>query len=108
MRTLLSCIGVSIASVVATVALFFVYATVHDAGRREGKTRVPFSDLVTEVELGRVDEIRVDGRVYTYRIHGGEGRNATKETLGPKADMTALRTLRPTDPSLPAPSIDAR
>jgi len=108
MRTFLSCVGVSIASVIATVAFFLLYATVHDAGRGDGKTRVAFSEFLAEVESGRVDEIHVVGRIYTYRERGGESRNATRETVGPKADMPALKTLRPIDPSLPPPNIDAR
>ncbi|CAN5812143.1 hypothetical protein BH09MYX1_BH09MYX1_46930 [soil metagenome] len=90
MRTLLACIGVAIASIAATVALFFVYAMVDDSAHGRGKSRVSFSEFLIGVESGRVDEIQVDGQVYTFR--GGGRGGASREPLGPQADLAARRT----------------
>jgi len=104
MRTLLLCFGVAVASIVGTVALFVLYATISDA-RTTGKDRVSFSELLADVEAGHVEEISVHGQIYTFKRRPGDGPKGTREALGPVADGAELLTLRPSDPSLPAPRV---
>jgi hypothetical protein len=108
MRTVLQCLGVSIASVLGTVLLLLVYAVVADAVRPTRRVSVAFSDFLVDVDTGRVASVEIRGQVYTYERRDGEGRTSTRETIGPRIDVAELRTLRPSDPSLPPPTIDAR
>jgi len=73
----------------------------------ERKGPVAFSDFVSEVHKGNVDEIRIKDRDYTYRMKGAEPNKAasTKEAVGPVADEKLLETLKPTDPSVAPPKI---
>jgi cell division protease FtsH len=73
----------------------------------ERKGPVAFSDFVSEVHKGNVDEIRIKDRDYTYRMKGAEPNKAasTKEAVGPVADEKLLETLKPTDPAVAPPKI---
>ena len=65
----------------------------------ERKTPVAFSDFVAEVHAGRVDEIKIKDREYSYRLRGAEagkaGAGNQKEAVGPMADQELLATFRP-------------
>jgi hypothetical protein len=104
MRTALLCIGVALASVVGTVVVFVVFVTLLDA-QADRKIRVPFSELLQKVEEARVEEISVQGQIYTFKADGSRG---TTETVGPAVGMAELLTLRPSNPTLPAPRVVAR
>ncbi len=73
----------------------------------ERKVPVAFSDFVTEVHAGRVEEIRIKDRDYTYRVKGADAAKpgGTKEATGPLADEGLLQTLKPTDPAAEAPKV---
>ena len=62
----------------------------------ERKVPVAFSDFVNEVHAGRVDEIRIKDREYTYRIKGADPTKGggTKEAVGPLPDEKLLETLK--------------
>jgi hypothetical protein len=105
-RTALLFIAVALGSVVGTVALFIVYASVSDA-RHRGEVRVPFSDLLRLVEHGEVDEITVRGRTYTFKTRKSHGAGQTRVSIGPAANGAELLALRPADPTLPAPRLVA-
>ena len=73
----------------------------------ERKVPVAFSDFVNEVHAGRVDEIRIKDREYTYRIKGADPTKGggTKEAVGPLPDEKLLETLRPDAKDAPAPKV---
>lgn len=72
----------------------------------ERKTPVAYTDFVSEVRAGRVDEIVIHDREIRYRTRGAEGRpGSIKETIGPVPDQRMLDTLKPDDPNVPAPKI---
>ena len=55
------------------------------------KVPVAFSDFVTEVKQGKVDEIKIKDHEYSYRVRGADNANAKgsggwKEAVGPIAD----------------------
>ena len=73
----------------------------------EKRVPVAFSDFVAEVQQGKVDEIKIKDREYTYRIRGADpskGGNV-KEAVGPLADEALLATLKPEQKDQPAPKI---
>jgi len=60
----------------------------------ERKAQVAFSDFISEVQAGRVDEIRIKDRDYIYRLRGTEpGKPIFKEAFGPAPDEKLLQTL---------------
>jgi hypothetical protein len=65
---------------------------------------VAFTDFVDEVHAGRVREIHVRGQTIHFVVRGENGSHLTEETIGP-ADAALITSLRPTDPSLPAPRV---
>jgi cell division protease FtsH len=73
----------------------------------ERRQAVAFSEFVTEVQAGRVDEIRIKDREYTFRVHAADGAKSTaqKEAVGPVADEALLATLKPTNKEAPVPKI---
>ncbi len=68
---------------------------------------VAFSDFVTEVKQGKVDEIKIKDHEYSYRVRGADNakRGGWKEALGPIADEKVIETLKPEDPKTNAPKI---
>jgi cell division protease FtsH len=74
---------------------------------QERKQQVAFTEFVTEVQAGRVEEIRIKDREYDFRQHTADGTKqlVQKTTVGPVADEKLVSTLRPKDESLPAPKI---
>ena len=78
----------------------------------ERKTPVAFSDFVAEVHAGRVDEIKIKDREYSYRLKGAEAGKAAggnqKEAVGPLADQELLATLRPDAKDQQAPRSSSR
>jgi hypothetical protein len=89
-HVLLLCIAVSLGSIAATLAILSFLTP---------SSKVPivaFSDFVSEVHAGHVDEIRIHDRVYRFRLRSAEGGRAVeKETVGPTADAPLLKTLVP-------------
>lgn len=94
-------VGVTVASFILTFALYIFTDIVTDAIAKPAKLRTAFSEFVHEVEMGRVEEIRVNGRRYTYGVRGSREH----ETLGPAMTEAEIATLRPTDATLPAPKV---
>jgi hypothetical protein len=66
---------------------------------------VAYSDFLTEVHAGTVDEIAIRNRDIRYRVRVEGGHHLTKETIGPIPDQALLDTLKPTDPSAAPPKI---
>ncbi len=68
---------------------------------------VAFSDFVTEVKQGKVDEIKIKDHEYSYRVRGADNakRGGWKEALGPIADEKVIETLKPEDPKTNAPKV---
>ena len=72
----------------------------------ERKVVVAYSDFVTEVRAGRVEEIHIRGRDITYRMKDrGDGRPTVKATVGPIPDQALVESLKPDDPNAPLPKI---
>ena len=71
------------------------------------KPPVAFSEFVTDVHAGRVDEITIKDREYSFRVHTADGSKQTvqKETIGPTADEQLLQTLKPDNKDAPKPKI---
>ncbi len=71
------------------------------------KQPVAFSEFISEVHQGHVDEIRIKDREYVFRVHGPDGSKATqqKEAIGPVADEKLLETLKPEKTDAPLPKI---
>jgi len=108
-RTIFACTLVSIASILGTIALFFAYAVISDALRPPPGYRVAFSELLAELDHGRIDEIQVDGRAYRFRVHDqSSGRTVEHEAYGPALKAAQVEQLRPADPSRPAPQVTIR
>jgi hypothetical protein len=99
-RTLLLCAFVSLASVLLTLFVFF--GILRPSERPIPK--VPFSEFLTEVRVGHVEEIRIDETDYVFRIRSG-GQASWKQAFGPRADIAMVRGLRPTDPSARRPKV---
>jgi len=74
---------------------------------QERTTQVAFSEFVTEVQAGKVDEIRIKDREYTFRVHAAEGTKASslKVAIGPIADEDLLATLKPVNKEAAQPKI---
>src|SRR6266850_5840266 len=65
------------------------------------KQPIAFSEFVSEVKQGKVEEIKIKDHEYTYRVRGTDPKGGTmKETVGPTADEKLLETLKPDDPKL--------
>lgn len=72
----------------------------------ERRVPVAYSDFLSEVHAGRVDEIRIHDREYTFRALATEGRPAVvKEAIGPVPDQAVIDSLKPDDPAKPLPKI---
>jgi len=71
------------------------------------KVPVAFSDFVTEVKQGKVDEIKIKDREYTYRVRGADQAKSGgwKEAVGPVADEKLMETLKPEDPKVQPPKV---
>jgi cell division protease FtsH len=74
------------------------------------KQPVAFSEFISEVHAGHVDEIKIKDREYSYRVHTSDapnkaGATTQKEAVGPLADEALLATLKPESKDLPAPKI---
>jgi cell division protease FtsH len=61
---------------------------------------VAFSEFVTNVHAGLVDEVKIKDREYNFRVHAADNVKATtqKEAIGPTADEALLETLKPDKP----------
>ena len=98
-RWVLMPVGVSIVSVVFFVAVRQVLSP------PDSKAPVAFSDFVDEVHAGRVDEIKIHDREFTFRTHDSSGRSIVKEAVGPIPDPALIASLKPDDPKTPPPKI---
>src|SRR5271166_3412292 len=97
LKTVLLCVGVWFGSAWLTIAAF-VLASSFEQSCRKGKLQpVAFSEFLADVEAGRVDEIRVEGRAATFRLRSN-GRTSERQTVGPFGDREQVRALRPADP----------
>jgi hypothetical protein len=99
-KTILFCVASAAVASVATVGVFVLYATITDAGKKPAHSRVAFSEFLLDVEAGRVDQLAVSGRIYTFRAG-----SRVQETVGPKVDASELASLHSSNPALPAPKI---
>ena len=92
-------IGIALAAIVSFLVIWQFLAPA------ERKTPVAYSDFITEVRAGRVEEIRIRDRELTFRVRSSSGRVVTKEAIGPVADQALVDSLKPDDPNLPPPKI---
>ena len=71
------------------------------------KQPVAFSEFISEVHAGKVDEIKIKDREYTFRVHtdGAAKQTVQKEAIGPTADGALLQTLKPDNKEAAAPKI---
>jgi cell division protease FtsH len=69
------------------------------------KVAVAFSDFVTEVKQGKVDEIKIKDHEYNYHLRGSDQAKGGgwREAVGPVADEKLLEGLKPEDPKVAAP-----
>ncbi|MEO7112676.1 MAG: hypothetical protein ABI183_19675 [Polyangiaceae bacterium] len=99
-KTTLFCIAAAIAGCVAAFGVFVLYATITDTAKKPAHRRVAFSEFLSEVEAGSVDQLAVSGRIYTFRAG-----SRVQETVGPKVDASELASIHSSNPALPAPKI---
>jgi len=66
------------------------------------KVPLAFTDFVSEVKQGKVEEIKIKDHEYSYRPRGADQTkgNGWKDVVGPIADEKTLETLKPDDPKL--------
>jgi ATP-dependent Zn protease len=100
LRTLLLSVVVAVVSAATTL---FVIAFVFGRDKAP-QQQVRFSEFLAEVDQGWVSRVSLHGRTYVFAITH-DGRQVTKQTIGPRATRDELQQLRPTDPALPAPKV---
>ena len=71
----------------------------------ERKMPVAYSEFLSEVHAGKVDEIQIHDRDIRFRVKAGDGRSVIKDTVGPIPDQALVESLKPTDPNAPLPKI---
>jgi hypothetical protein len=98
-KTLLLC-AITSASAVVTTLLVWQLLTPADRTVAE----VPFGEFLTEVRVGHVDTVHVDGNVYRFTVRSG-GPTVEKHALGPPPDIGQVRLLRPSDPLRRPPTV---
>jgi len=67
--------------------------------REEKVPQVAFDEFRADLAAGRVVQIGIEKRAYTYRVGTREGVSVSKRALGPEPDIAAVRALRPADPN---------
>lgn len=92
-------IGVGICALVTFLAIWQFLTPA------ERRVQAAYSDFITDVRAGRVEEIRIRDREFTYRVHDSSGAVVTKETIGPIPDQALVASLKPDDPNLPLPKV---
>lgn len=98
-RWVLIPIGLCIAGIVSFFVIWQFLAP------RERRVPVAYSDFVSEVHAGRVEEIKIRDREITFLTRAPGGRTIVKETVGPAPDQALIESLKPDDPSKPLPKI---
>jgi hypothetical protein len=84
----------ALASLLGVVSALLVWRTL--APTEPALPQVPFDGFLSAVHQGQVDEVHIEGSVYTFRSHDAAHRAAeTKRTMGPVADIALIRGLRP-------------
>jgi hypothetical protein len=92
--------GISVVSVAATLWVLLVFLAPNDPA-----TRVSFDVLEAAVQSGRVREIRIKKRVYTYRLNDASLGAPQEQANGPEPTLAQVRALRPSGPNLVGPKI---
>jgi cell division protease FtsH len=89
------------------VVLVVMFITIWQFVTPPDKAPVAFSDFVSEVKQGKVDEIKIRDHDYSYRVRGSEpGKpGGWRDVVGPVADEKLLESLKPSDPAAPAPKV---
>src|SRR5687768_15883473 len=76
---------------------------------QDKKVPTAFSEFVTDVKQGKVDEIKIKDHEYSYKVRGadpgGRDKGGWKEAVGPVADEKLLETLKPEDPKTAPPKV---
>lgn len=67
--------------------------------------QVAFSDFLSLVDRGSVEEIHVKGRVATFRIRDNPKLQVEKQTIGPVDDEAQVRALRPSNADESPPKV---
>jgi hypothetical protein len=62
--------------------------------------RVPYEEFTADLQAGRIMEIEIGDRAYTYLT-----RDRRKQTLGPSPDIAQVRAMRPRDADMLRPKI---
>jgi hypothetical protein len=100
-KTLLTFVAVSVASVFGTS---FVLILAAGGFRGPTKPRVSFTEFLSLVEAGHVDEVHVDGREYTFVVVD-ESHRRTETTIGPRTTLAEMQSVRPTGPGVAPPKV---
>ena len=71
------------------------------------KAATAFSDFVTDVKSGKVDEIKIKDHDYTFHYRGADQAKGGgwKEAVGPVPDEKLIETLKPEDPKFAPPKV---
>ena len=64
-----------------------------------------FSEFVTDVHKGNVEEVKIKDHEYSYRVRTDGKNTVQKEAVGPMADQALLDSLKPDNKDTPGPKI---
>ena len=89
----------AIGSVAFTLWVLLVFLAPTDSAEL-----VTFERLTQDVAAGRVYEIRIEKRDYTYLVRDG-AHSTRKRAAGPEPDLALVRAMRPAAPASLPPRI---
>ena len=71
------------------------------------KQPAAFTEFISDVHAGKVDEITIKDHEYSYHVRVGDGSKQSQQrtTIGPAADQELLATLRPDAKDAPGPKV---
>jgi hypothetical protein len=96
-------LGISVALVLGCAVWYAVYSALKPPARLEP---VAFSDFISQVRSGKVDEITIrDRREYVFRTRQADGGILVQEAIGPVADDALIASLKPSDERVAPPKI---
>ena len=89
-------IAAALGSAFVLVVVFVVLRPYDDA------QVTPYADFERALADGKVEEVRIDGTMYRYRVaHDGH----TRKTTGPRPTLASIAAMRPRGDETPPPKV---
>lgn len=76
--------------VVAVASCALTAAGIGWLGQADRAVPAPYADFERDLAAGKVEEVRIDGTEYRYRLRDSAARRKTK---GPKATLTSIAAM---------------